>query len=1321
MLKTTRKTYGTTWWGKAWLAPLEAQSEAARLTRGKTYVNTGKVTQLKWGPGQVEARVQGSYGAAYKVRLALPVWQPEQVAALEALIANHPAMAMELGMGHLPQQLFDSMMPLDMAIVPTRWEEMDTQCACQDEESPCKHLSAMVYALAHEIDKDPFVLFQLRGVALADLLTGQTTALVPAPPHPQPWSEAHFLPAKDWVRARQSVLIGPPLAMEELTYQFPAYPMDSLLSLLPDQPAFFSQGDFKAFLLKVYPTVAQGLAAVLPPVSETHLLGQDSFQIRIEPDSHNKDRLRVCGLIIPAKPQGGGGGGGSTSVNQTCERIASGLFEHHQTAVATATSASGKTTRRQPLLPLGKKARDPRTFTVALDSAMRCQLAATDAGLDSAVTPAVSQVLAFAPKAVGDWLDYFLTTPLPKPTDDVSESYRFFSVLASVAVGLVQANRYTPALVHQEQSGFTIAYRPLATTQGEHPALAHTLAILQQTLPPDGCVNSMRRCLAPQAVNELLALFITHLVHKVLGPQASETPNNHKLFNVFMRGDSFTATLFSDQSIARSLEQWLDTLYLSRHTIAPVLRLEAGKKDTFELWVDVINRDNSQDDLVAFADMMNDGPGAVPMVFGRSRAEVATEVSRQLMVASRYLPELKTLINSRGLERPVFELSQLSTLLLHTAGLLNLLGIDLILPKALKKLAFPSLQLNGKLRKPYEAGVSYLHMDELLEFSYDIAIGDQTLTVDEFKALVTTTEGLVQYRDQYLLLKPDEVARILKKLQDPLPTVQSNMQALYTLITGELDGVTFNATEAMARVKADLEHPEPLTLPAGLQATLRPYQEKGFHWLATTLAKGFGCCLADDMGLGKTVQVLALLLHLKETAAAKAAAVPAIEPPTKPARTKLTATAATAASWHERPPSLVICPTTLIGNWQKECQKFVPGLDVVIYHGTERSLKVQHADVVITSYGTFRRDLKKFQGKPWHCLILDEAQNIKNSETAQTQAIKSLKATHYIAMTGTPVENRLTELWNIFDFINPGYLGGMKHFKAELATPIEKYRNAHALEVLKKATAPFILRRLKTDKSIISDLPDKLILDEYCGLTTEQAAIYQNVVNSIMQQINSSSGIERKGLVFKLITALKQVCNHPAHYANKGHTHSRQSGKASKTMGLLESALDLGEKVLVFTQYTEMGKLLADMIQDELKEEALFFHGSLTRGQRDEMVTRFQTDRRCKIMILSLKAGGTGLNLTAASQVIHYDLWWNPAVENQATDRAFRIGQQNNVSVHRMITMGTFEEKIDEMIRAKKELADLTISTAEKYITELSNTELREIFSLSSESTVLAL
>ena len=413
-------------------------------------------------------------------------------------------------------------------------------------------------------------------------------------------------------------------------------------------------------------------------------------------------------------------------------------------------------------------------------------------------------------------------------------------------------------------------------------------------------------------------------------------------------------------------------------------------------------------------------------------------------------------------------------------------------------------------------------------------------------------------------------------------------------------------------------------------------------------------------------------------------------------------------------PVLVVCPTTLMGNWKRELNTFSPSLNVLTYHGFNREFST-NCDVILTTYAILRIDLEKFQKNSWDLLIIDEAQNIKNPSTSQTQAIKAIKANMKIAMTGTPVENRLSELWSIFDFINKGYLGSLTDFSKNYSIPIERFKELTRAQKLKKAISPFMLRRLKTDKTIISDLPEKVVLDDYCYLTKAQVALYERILKDSMDFISKSeSKISRRGAIFKLITNLKQACNHPYHYLKHGDMSANASGKSQKLIDILHNIVENDEKVLVFTQYKEMGDLLTQIIAEECGTEPSFFHGSLTVPQREALIEDFQNNPERKVMILSLKAGGTGLNLTSATNVIHYDLWWNPAVEDQATDRTYRIGQDKNVMVHRMITLGTFEEKIDEMLKSKKELADLAVYEGEKIITELSDEEIYEIFSLTA-------
>jgi len=480
---------------------------------------------------------------------------------------------------------------------------------------------------------------------------------------------------------------------------------------------------------------------------------------------------------------------------------------------------------------------------------------------------------------------------------------------------------------------------------------------------------------------------------------------------------------------------------------------------------------------------------------------------------------------------------------------------------------------------------------------------------------------------------------------------------------------------------------------------LRPYQVRGYSWLAFLRKWGLGACLADDMGLGKTIQAIALFLHERE-----------------------------AGDGHRAQngpgPALVLCPTSVVGNWKREINRFAPKLRVMVHHGVGRARgeefveAAQKHDVVISTYGLARRDVDDLAQVPWSDVILDEAQNIKNPRAKQTQAIRKLPAANRVALTGTPVENRLSELWSIFQFLNPGFLGSQAGFRKAFALPIERYQDQAATERLKGLVGPFILRRVKTDPTVIQDLPDKMEMKVYCNLTDEQATLYEAVVQESLERIASADeeGIERRGVVLGALMRLKQVCNHPAQFLADGSALPGRSGKLDRLGEMLEEALSVGDQALVFTQFAQMGHMLRAYLQSLFGVEVLFLHGGTPQKQRDRMVARFQQARGGPpIFLLSLKAGGTGLNLTAANHVFHFDRWWNPAVEDQATDRAFRIGQTRDVQVHKFICAGTLEERIDELIEAKKVLAESVVGAGEGWLTELNTDELRNIMTLRRE------
>ncbi|WP_295609354.1 DEAD/DEAH box helicase [uncultured Methanobrevibacter sp.] len=471
-------------------------------------------------------------------------------------------------------------------------------------------------------------------------------------------------------------------------------------------------------------------------------------------------------------------------------------------------------------------------------------------------------------------------------------------------------------------------------------------------------------------------------------------------------------------------------------------------------------------------------------------------------------------------------------------------------------------------------------------------------------------------------------------------------------------------------------------VPHSLTGDLRPYQKIGYSWLVQNIRYGFGSILADDMGLGKTIQILSAILYYKEN------------------------------NLLEDKTALIIVPPTLISNWENEIKKFTPDLTYFIYHGSNRTFPLETYDIILTSYGVVRLDLDMFVDQRWFLCIIDEAQNIKNPNTEQTKAIKSVDARSKVALTGTPIENKLMDYWSIFDFTNKGYLSTKDDFKRQYVMPIEKLEDEETLDDLRTIAKPFVLRRLKTDDDIKKELPEKFINDIYCTLSKKQIKLYNAILDEIFFDIENSKGIQRKGIILKILTALKQTCNHPAQFLDIKNPKISESGKMELLVDILSNILDANEKVLIFTQYVEMGKLIQELISKKFKQEVLFLHGSQTRIEKANVIDTFQENENYKILVATLKTGGTGLNLTAAQNVIHYDLWWNPAVENQATDRVHRIGQENDVMVYRFITKGTLEETIDAISKHKTDLASKSIVSDETFLTEMTNEELKEVLKL---------
>jgi superfamily II DNA or RNA helicase len=601
-----------------------------------------------------------------------------------------------------------------------------------------------------------------------------------------------------------------------------------------------------------------------------------------------------------------------------------------------------------------------------------------------------------------------------------------------------------------------------------------------------------------------------------------------------------------------------------------------------------------------------------------------------------------------------------------------------------------------------------LTLKSLITYDLQLVIGEgenaRTLTTADFEALLAQQSPLVALAGEWITLQPADVRAaqtLLQHRHEPTPLQVEDALRLSigdSQTIAKLPVTQFHATGILQELIETLGNPQGVKAiadPPGFKGELRPYQARGVGWLAFLERWGLGACLADDMGLGKTPQLLAFLLNLQ------------------------------GEEMLEK-PVLIVCPTSVLSNWQHEIQKFSPQLKTLLHHGDRRKKgqplvkQVNKHQVVLTSYALLQRDFSSLNLIDWQGLVLDEAQNIKNPQAKQSQAAKALKAGFRIALTGTPVENRLTELWSILDFLNPGFLGTQPYFQRRFANPIEKFGDRQSLLILRNLVRPFILRRLKTDQTIIQDLPEKQEMTVYCGLSREQAQLYEELVEKSLATIDQSDGIQRHGLVLTLLTKLKQLCNHPdLLLKNDQISQAQNSGKLLRLTEMLEEVITEGDRALIFTQFAEWGLLLKPFLEKQFNQEVLYLYGGTKREQRQAIVERFQQDPNApNLLILSLKAGGTGLNLTRANHVFHVDRWWNPAVENQATDRAFRIGQTRNVQVHKFVSTGTLEEKINAMLEDKKQLAEQTIDAGESWLTRLDTDRLRQLLLLDHSSVI---
>ena len=865
--------------------------------------------------------------------------------------------------------------------------------------------------------------------------------------------------------------------------------------------------------------------------------------------------------------------------------------------------------------------------------------------------------------------------------------------VAAFAADLVARGRLLPTV---DPAGPRAVWRPVLT--GADAQWAQALAL---ALPPAGRAADPQQS-AAAVLGAALDTLVDVTARANLGRAPLAPPRPRTLVTTWLRAltgadRTFTAQPAAVARLAADLAAW------QRDAVGGAVRAcfrleepseaDAGWRLTFALQA------ADEPSLVVAADQIWRGRARRGALAGRLDSPAETLLA-ELGRASRLWPELAAALRTARPDGLDLDTDGAHRFLTEGAPRLAAAGFGVLLPSWWTK---PQARLGAKLTAApaqpgqVDAGPS-IGQGALVDFQWRLALGDEPLTDEELAELTALRTPLVRLRGQWVQVDPRQLAaglRLLAAGGDGELTVAE----LLRLGAGEegpgglpVTGVTADGWLGDLLSGAAEHRLRPATEPAGFVGTLRRYQRRGLAWLQFLQRTGFGGVLADDMGLGKTATTLALIADDPADAG----------------------------------PTLVICPMSLVGNWQREAARFTPDLPVHVHHGADRARGAEFAEsvagarLVITTYALVARDAEALAEIPWHRVVVDEAQAIKNAATRQAIAVRSLPARHRIAVTGTPVENRLADLWALMEFANPGLLGPATTFKKRYAEPVERHGDELAAARLRRLTQPFILRRLKTDRSIISDLPEKLEMEVVCNLTAEQATLYQAVVDDMLARIESSDGIERRGLVLATMTKLKQVCNHPAHLLRDGGRLAGRSGKLERLEEILEEVLAAGERALLFTQYAEFGAMLRSHLSARFGREVAYLHGGVPKTARDALVTRFQSQApdAPALFVLSLKAGGTGLTLTAANHVVHVDRWWNPAVEDQATDRAFRIGQRRAVQVRKLVCAGTVEEKISALIRDKRGLAAKIVGSGEEWLTELSTDELRQLFTLEAGAVV---
>lgn len=1270
-----KRTFGNTWWGRQWLAALEQIDDENRLARGRTYARAGRVheLELRAGGAQIEALVDGSAYAPYRVRLRLDPIPPKKADALADALAADPEVISALVDRTLSPKIAEIAESLGIELFPASLRSLHPSCTCPDDAPVCKHAAAVMLELADLIDKRPLTLFRLRGLDLKKALRARGIDLAQAVAV-KPLTLEALIARLAELGPEDAPLLDNAAALEKLravAYGDMPELTDTVLRLIPE--TLPSTGEkLREPAQKALSRAAKLIGAVEDAQSlETDDAAEDGWQryLRAQIDQGIQS--------LPARER-------PSAADDVHCRVSVSFLENAVCAVALVLSwlPEGKRKPREARIELDRgrffkallalSPKEARTLSPQIECWREITAAAAQCLRAGAVIPVVVEVPidAAAPRLF--WAPAVRSSRISKLVDALAQGVgpwaeKLFDAAGSTGSMAIPDRQATNARRR------TVLLALIAAASGLVFRGWHECARAER---PEG----LAACLFHQ-------FDLSSLDGRFADADAGALLS--RALKAFVLGDAYPWQPVVTASL-REGEVHVNYGILGRGARADdlaAIEAELGGElaDSPEaLSAEGRARKLSAHRPIRLARLLSD-PDFAPDRFA------ALSVLRTLEDA---WPELARL---REEKKPLrLSPAELKDFLFDAAPMLALLGVTVMLPAKLQHLVKPRL-VAAVTAAGSGSGASVLGKDALSAFDWQIAVGGERIERPDrakLEQLLASAGTVVAAGEDFVYVDPDEIVRLVSTVEaQPQPGYLEKMRAV---LSGGIVGAEVDISAALSERLARLTAVRALPAPKGLRATLRPYQARGYAWLMKNLELGLGALIADDMGLGKTLQVIAAMLELKN-------------------RGEL-----------ENKKILAVVPTTLMTNWEREIAKFAPALTVARYHGAGRAIAplASRADVTLTSYGLMRRDNAILAQTPWRLLVLDEAQALKNAASGQSAAARALKADQVIAMTGTPVENRLMEYWSILDVAAPNLLGSQKDFAQAFARPIEAEHDPLAADAFRRLTAPFMLRRLKSDKSIIPDLPERVIQDQFALLLPEQAALYETVLQSHLDELEAlekeaaespekraAVRIRRSALVLRLITALKQICNSPSQYLGT-RAERPDAGKAALLFEILSQCREAERKVLVFTQFREMGERLQAWIEAATGERPDFLHGAVPPARRQAMVDRFQTDRTVRTMIISLKAGGTGLNLTAASAVVHYDLWWNPAVEAQATDRAYRIGQTRDVLVFRFVTAGTFEERINAMLEEKRGLAELTVAAGEAWIGDLPSGELKRLFCL---------